>query len=100
MIPTAERPAANAETIVFLDARMRRAPLPARHLAAARDRKDAALHLRRELREEARKIARGADEAGGGRNRVGRIVAGNDRALAQKQRARMAARKGRPLRQR
>ena len=81
-VPAAELAAHDAKTVIALQARMRIAPVFARHLPAAGGGKHAAFRVRRQLREEAGHVGRRADEARGRGHRVGRVVAGNDEAPA------------------
>jgi len=71
---------------------MRVAPLLARHLASAGGRQQAAPGVGRQLREEARDVGGGTGKARGRRHRVGRIIAGNDKALPHGQAKRVTAR--------
>ena len=86
----------DAQAVIALEA-LRNAPLMPRHFAAARDRQHALLGVGRKLREEAGRVGGGRDEARGGCHRVGRIVAGDHAALAQRQFSRVAARERRAL---
>ena len=70
---------------------MRIAPVFPGHLPAAMGREHAEFRIRRQLREEAGHVGRRADEAGRRHHGVGRIIAGNDKAPAHGQPARMAA---------
>jgi len=71
---------------------MRVAPLLARHLASAGGRQQAAFGVGRQLREEARDVGRVTGKARGRRHRVGRIIAGNDKAPSHGEAKRVTAR--------
>src|SRR5258708_14229434 len=81
-VPSVERAADRAKPVILLRARVRVAPLPARHLTPARGGEDAFACGRRKLSEIAHDVARRADEAGRRGERMGRIVARDEDAAA------------------
>src|SRR5215475_13759112 len=79
-LPAAKRTGYDAEAIIAFDAGMRIAPLSADHLAPACNRKHTLRRRRVELGEETRRVSCGADKASRGRDGVGMILAGDDKA--------------------
>ena len=100
MVPAAERARDRAEPVPALELGMRHLPVAARHLAPAGDGEEALLRTRRELVEEQGQVMRGRDEAGRRGEAVGRRVARQDDAAAERKLRGMALCQRRALRQR
>src|ERR1019366_9086029 len=91
-LPIGQRSRNRTQTVPALDARMRVAPEPPRHLAPARRREHALFRGGPQACEEARQIPARADEAGRRGERMRRVVAWDDDTAAQRQVGAVAAR--------
>ena len=90
-VPARVRPAHDTQPVISLERAVRIAPVFAGHLAAAAGRKQAPLGVGRQLREETRDVGGGRGKTRGRRDRIGQIVAGNDKTAADRKPQRVTA---------